>query len=195
VIVVEQTQLDPRAAAYAEEVVAAIDSTVPVLGAFVLGSAAAGGFDPATSDLDLVVVVERPLTDERPEILRRLRGLASPFRDLELVVYAAGAQPPDLELNVNQGEERAEEKPFWFVLDAALAQEHAVPVAGGRPWSDFFARIQPDRVREAMQESLAWSERQPQDDEFARLNAIRTRRYLERGEWMSKAQAREEAGQ
>ena len=193
--VTERKQLDPRAAAYAYQVVAAIDSTVPVLGAFVLGSAAAGRFDPATSDLDLVVVAERPLTADRPELLRRLRELPSPFRDLELVVYAAGAQPPNFELNVNHGQERPAAESFWFVLDAALAQDHSVPVAGGHPWSDFFAPVEPERVREAMRESLAWAERQPPEDEFARLHAIRARRYLEHGEWMSKAQAREEAGQ
>ena len=36
--------------AYAAEVVDAVDAVVPVAGAYVLGSALLGGFDPATSD-------------------------------------------------------------------------------------------------------------------------------------------------
>ena len=38
-----------------------------VLMAFAIGSALLGGFDPATSDLDLVVVVERPLEERERE--------------------------------------------------------------------------------------------------------------------------------
>ena len=44
-----------------------------------------------------------------------------------------------------------------------------------------------ERVREAARASLAWSERR--DDEFGRVNARRTRHYLEHGEWISKADA------
>jgi len=35
-----------------------------------------------------------------------------------------------------------------------------------------------------------WSEAQPAGDEFARVNAVRSRHYLETGEWLSKAEAR-----
>jgi hypothetical protein len=40
-------------------------------------------------------------------------------------------------------------------------------------------------VREAVEQSLAWSAEWP-DLEFARLNAARARHYLEHGEWLSK---------
>ena len=56
-----ETHLDERTERYAREVAAAIDSVAPVREAFALGSAAVGGFDPATSDLDLVVVVDAVL--------------------------------------------------------------------------------------------------------------------------------------
>lgn len=186
---VAHAQLHPHVEAYAAAAAHTAESLVPVLEAFVVGSAAAGGFDPATSDLDLVLVVERPLAERRGELLERLRALGSPFRDVELVVYVAGSRPPDVELNVNAGEERPDEEPFWFVLDAALAQERAVPVLARHDWNDVFEPVEPERVREAMRASLAWAERQPPRDEFARLHAARARHYLEHGEWISKEEA------
>jgi predicted nucleotidyltransferase len=183
------SKLDERTEAYAQDVTAAIDEIVPVLEAFALGSVATGSFDPATSDLDLVAVVRAPLGERRQELLRALRELEPPVRDLELVVYVDGAQPPDYELNVNEGEERVDAEPFWFVLDAALAQERAVPLLHGRAWTDFFEPVPPGRTREAMQESLAWSERQPADNRFAQAHAGRARHYLEHGEWITKKEA------
>jgi predicted nucleotidyltransferase len=52
---------------YVAEVVDAIEGIAPVARAFVVGSALVGGFDPATSDLDVVVVVERTLKQEERE--------------------------------------------------------------------------------------------------------------------------------
>jgi predicted nucleotidyltransferase len=186
-------QLHPQAAAFAGEVVAAVDAVVPVVEAFALGSAATGAFDPATSDLDLTLVVERPLGDRRAELVHRLRELEQRFRNLELVAYVTGSEPPDYELNVSHGQEQTAEESFWFVLDAALAQEHARPVLGRHEWSELFAPVATERVEAAMRESLGWAERQPPGNTFARLHAIRARRYLEDGVWMSKAEAREEA--
>jgi predicted nucleotidyltransferase len=184
------THLDRRTEAFVADVLAVIDSYVPVAEAFLLGSGAVGGFDPRTSDVDLVVVVERSPASERDALVESLAALERPVRDLELVVYVEGRQPPEFELNLNEGEERPDEEPFWFVLDAALAQEHAVPVWGRRPWSDFFAPIEAERVRKATRESLAWSARRPADDEFARVNAARARHYLEHGLWVTKEEAK-----
>lgn len=186
-------QLDPQAAVFAREVVNAIDSVVPVVEGFVLGSAALGTFDPATSDLDLTVVLVEPLGARRDELVHRVRNLRPPFRDLELVAYVAGSEPPDVELNFDHGEERSDENSFWFVLDAALGQEHALPVLGRHEWSELFDSVGPERVEAAMRESLAWAEQAPADNRFARLHAIRARHYLENGVWISKAEAREEA--
>jgi predicted nucleotidyltransferase len=187
-------QLHPQAAAFAREVVDTVDALTPVIEAFALGSAATGAFDPATSDLDLTLVVERPLGDRRAELVARLRELEQRFRNLELVAYVAGSEPPDYDLNVSHGQEQTGEERFWFVLDAALGQERGVPVLGRHEWGELFAAVERDRVEAAMRESLAWAERQPATNGFARLHAIRARRYLEDGLWLSKAEAREEAG-
>jgi predicted nucleotidyltransferase len=187
--VAERTYLDERTESFVGEVLAAIDAHVPILEAFLLGSGAAGGFDPKTSDVDLVVVVARPLGSERAALVERLAGIEPPVRSLELVLYVEKHQPPDYELNLNEGEERASEQPFWFVLDAAAAQERAVPVWGRRPWGELFTAISPERTRQAMQESLEWAEAQPAGDEFARGHAVRARHYLDRGEWITKKEA------
>jgi predicted nucleotidyltransferase len=182
--------LDVRTEAYVDEVVRAIDAQVPVVEAYLVGSGAVGGFDPRTSDVDLVVVVERPLGAHRRPLVERLLAVECPVRDLELVVYVEGVQPPDFELNVSEGEERPDEDAFWFVLDSAIAQEQAVPLRAGRPWKELFEQVSDERVREAVCESLAWSARQPTDDDFAGVNAARARHYLEHGTWISKREAR-----
>jgi Nucleotidyltransferase domain len=180
--------LDARTAAYVEDVVGAIAAYVPVAEAYLVGSGATGGFDPAKSDVDVVAVVERPLGADRRRVVDAIRSLPCPVRDLELVLYVDGAQPPTFELNLNHGEE-TEAEPFWFVLDAALAQEHAVPLRGGRRWTDVFERVEDEQIREAVRDSLGWAE--ARDDAFARVTATRSRHYLEHGEWISKLETAE----
>jgi predicted nucleotidyltransferase len=172
---------------FVAEVVDAVEAFgVPVLGAYVLGSALLGGFDPRASDLDLVVVVARRLDSfERDAVVRALDELTAPARRLELVVYAVGAKPPAYELNYPDGEG---EPPHWFVIDAAIAQEHAKPFTG-RPWGELLEPVSDDEAKQAAQESLEWSLGQPADDEFARGNAVRSRHYLEHGEWITKKEA------
>jgi hypothetical protein len=183
-----RTYLDPRTEIFVADVLAAIDSHASLLGGFVIGSGAAGGFDPGTSDVDLVVVVDGPPRD-RQALVAEVAALPSPVRYLELVVYVQGRRPGDFELNLNHGVERPDAEPFWFVLDAALAQEHAVPVWGERPWSEFFEPVGPEEIHEAMQASLVWAGRQRPEDEFARQQAARARHYLEHGEWITKKEA------
>jgi hypothetical protein len=177
--------LDARTDAYVQDVVRSIAAHVPVVEAYLVGSGAVGGFDARTSDVDLVVVVERPLDDERQRVIGAVAGLDCPVRDLELVLYVQGQEPPHFELNLNHGEATDAES-FWFVLDAALAQEQAVPLLHERPWTDVFGSISEERIREAARESLAWSEGRSGD--FARVTAARSRHYLEHGEWISKAE-------
>ena len=163
---------------------------VTVLAAYAIGSIATGDFDPERSDLDLVAVVEAPPARSAVEAIGRL---GCPFRALELVVYVDGEQPPHFALNVNADAsgafERPDEPPFWFVIDAALAQERAVAFGDDEPWSAHFAPVSEERLREALVQSIAWSEAQPVDNEFARRNAARARHYLETGEWLPKKAA------
>jgi predicted nucleotidyltransferase len=187
------SRLTPPVEAYVSRVAEAIAGLRAL---YLLGSAATGGFNPETSDLDVVAVVGRPLSEhDKRAIVHAVAELDVPVRRLELVVYAAGSQPPEFDLNLNADERGArelqDEPRHWFVIDAALAQEHAVALSGP-PWAAFFAPLEPERVRQALEQSLAWSADRP-GDEFARLNAIRARHYLDHGEWIGKREA-EEAG-
>jgi predicted nucleotidyltransferase len=161
--------------AYVAEVVEALG---PVEGVFVVGSALLGGFDPQTSDVDLVAVVNRPVD---PDLVEALDRLGSPFRKLELVVYVAGAKPPACELNYPDGEG---EPGFWLVLDAAIAQERVKPFTG-RPWRELLEPVSESETRTAAEELLRWAE--ARDDE---THAARARHYLEHGDWITKEEAR-----
>ena len=170
--------------AYAATVVDAIDAVVPAEGAYVLGSALLGGFDPERSDLDLVVVVERPPTaPEREAVVEALDRPAPPVRKLELVVYAAGAKPPAYELNYPDGDGQPA---FWFVLDAAIAQERSSPLRG-RSWRELLEPVTEAETRSAAEELVRWAEEQ--GGELGRPHALRARHYLEHGEWITKDEA------
>jgi predicted nucleotidyltransferase len=168
---------------YVAEVVGVVEASgPPVLGAYVLGSALLGGFDPSTSDVDLVVVVARPLQPvQRTALTAALDDLGSPFRKLELVVYVAGATPPAYELNYPDG---AREPAFWFVLDAAIAQERVKPFTG-RPWRELLEPVTESEARTAAEELLRWAEAKDED-----VHAARARHYLEHGDWITKEEAR-----
>jgi predicted nucleotidyltransferase len=181
---VGETYLDETAEAYRDRVVAAIGADVEVLASFVLGSGLVGGYRPGESDLDLVMVVDAPLRGEaRRAAIERIPALELPGRRLELVVYVRGHQPPDFDLNLEVDADGVREAPdeadHWFVIDAGIAQER-IPA-----WLEHFEPVPDERVREAVEQSLAWSAEWP-DLEFARLNAARARHYLEHGEWLSK---------
>jgi predicted nucleotidyltransferase len=184
---VAETYLDETAEAYRDDVVASIAAHAEVLASFVLGSGLVGGYRPGESDLDLVVVVDAPLRGEaRRAAIERIAALELPGRRLELVVYVYGDEPPDFDLNLEVDADGVREAPdeadHWFVIDAGIAQEH-IPA-----WLDWFGPVPEERVREAVEQSLAWSAEWP-DLEFARLNAARARHYLEHGEWLSKGDA------
>src|SRR5205085_11471124 len=102
-------------------------------------SAATADFDPATSDLDVVAVIDRPIaSDDRRRLVEAIARLGCPGRALELVAYVRGNQPPDFELNINADASSAAEveaPAHWFVIDAALAQERAKPFGDDGPWS------------------------------------------------------------
>ena len=122
--------------------------------------------------------------DDRARIWRALDGLPPPVRKLELVVYAAGAKPPAYELNYPDGDG---EPGFWFVLDAAIAQERSRPLRG-RPWRELLEPVTEAETRRAAEEMVRWADER--DDEFARPHGIRARHYLEHGDWMTKQEAR-----
>jgi Nucleotidyltransferase domain len=170
---------------YLDALVAALRGVVELEAVYVVGSAARGAYRHGPSDVDVVAVVAGPLAPaEKEELVARVEELDCPARGLELVVYARGAQPPGFEVNFNGGPrmerhvsfDPAEEPWHWFVIDAAIAERHAVPLVGP-PWAELFDPIAPERARAAVLAGL----KEPDE-----ANAERARRYLETGEWIPK---------
>jgi predicted nucleotidyltransferase len=175
-------------APYLDELVERIGGVVDVDAAYVLGSGATGTFDRTRSDVDVVVVVPRPLSEEEKRaIVDAVEGLRPPGRKLELVVYARGSTT--YELNLNTGElvsfDPASDPEFWFVLDRAAAEQQAVALAGP-PWDEVFEPVARDDVLDALAASLDWHEAEEPLTASSILNTSRAWQWLETGAWVSK---------
>jgi hypothetical protein len=169
-----------------------------LVGIYLAGSGALGGYVHGRSDVDVAVVVSRP--PERPkkeELVAALRHetLPCPARGLELVVYARGRPAP--ELNLNTGEhmpfhatfEPGADSPHWFVLDRAILGQRGLALTGPPP-AEAFPPPSEDEILEALATGLRWYRDRPQEPrDDAALNAVRSRAYLETGRWASKAEA------
>lgn len=184
-----------------------------LLAVYLVGSGSMGGFDSGESDVDLAVVVKRSLSlEQKRSIVRRLShgALPCPVRKLELVVYGAeavGGPSPSLrwELNLNAGATIGVEASFdpgtepghWFVLDVAMAREHARSLFGPSPQT-VFGEIERDRVLKALAASLEWHRQNDRAGVQSALNACRAWRWLEEKTWSPKplaaAWARARAG-
>jgi len=169
-----------------------------LVGVYLTGSGALGGYIHGRSDVDVAVVVRNPLAREKKEELvaaLRHEAFPCPARGLELVVYAQGRPLP--ELNLNTGERMAylatfkpgTDSPHWFVLDRAILGQRGLVLAGPPPGE---ALVPPseDEILEALATGLQWYRDRPEEPrDDAALNAVRSRAYLETGRWASKAEA------
>ena len=149
---------------------------------YLSGSAALGGYERRRSDLDVIVVVEAPLAGaQRDAIVARCShaALPCPARKLELVVYGADGA---VELNLNSGPDGTTAEPadwFWFVVDRAIAREHAVALLGP-PASVLIPAPDRARVLEALEEMVAWYARH-EPGEASEIAAARARAYAAEG--------------
>jgi hypothetical protein len=163
-----------------------------VAAAYAVGSTSYGGFEPGTSDLDVVAVLAaKPTRARLQELVHRVHGLDfAPARGLELVVYHEG----DGVLNLNTGPGMDElvafegEPAFWFTLDRAVAEQHARTLSGP-PWSELFEPVERREILAALAESIAWHEEHEPTSRNTVLNASRALTWLETGTWASKRDA------
>lgn len=171
-----------------------------LVGLAIVGSGATGDLTPH-SDIDLLAVIEHPppLPHRLGDELAALAVRACPARGMELVVYTrAQVQPPSWPqpylLNVNAGPgmprhiSTGGDPPHWFLLDLAIARDHAVPVHGPHPRQV----VGPPRtadVRDALRASLRWHDQQASGSPDAVLNTCRAWHWLETGRWTSKSEA------
>src|SRR4051794_4204481 len=158
------------------------------------GSTALGDFDPARSDVDVQAVSARRLPRTELEALAAsLSAVPCPVRGLEFVLYARD-EAPRFSLNLNTGpgmdhhegyDPEAEER-FWFVLDLAIAREHAAPLSGPHPRTILPVLARP-MLLAAHRESLVWW--RGYDLSQATIAACRAWAWAEEGCWLSKGDA------
>jgi hypothetical protein len=136
-----------------------------LVGLYVHGSLGLGDFDPASSDVDVLVATAEPLSGPALERLGRLhRGLRAqggwPAR-LEVVYLPVAAlrryDPADAERYPVGASDRdlflGRQGPTW-VLDRWVAREHGLVVRGPDP-RELIDPIGPDQLRAAVRASLA----------------------------------------
>lgn len=172
-----------------------------LLGVYLFGSAAQGAYEPGLSDLDVQAVTRHPLSlTLRQTIAARLShaALPCPAHGLELVLYPQGAvdpmtATPTFDLNLNTGGHRTQhagydpshEEAHWFVLDIALGRERGQALWGPPP-DALFAEVPRLVVLNALAQSQTWHALHDTAAPNRILNAARTWRFLDTGEWGSK---------
>ena len=176
-----------------------------LVGVYAGGSWALGDYLPGRSDLDLAVVVDRPVSKARAAaVVSRLRheSLPCPARLLELVAYLdetarSGSATADFELNVNTGarvplavqsrDSPGEVAHHWFPIDRSVLSQAGVALLGP-PAAEVFAPIPRAELLPVVADSVAWQRRHGGSGD-AVLNACRALRYANEGRWASKPAA------
>ena len=185
--------MDPSAARYVEALTAEVTAVLGerLVGSYAHGSLLLGGYLPTRSDIDVLVVVEDPLTsEEQDDLAARLseEALPCPAVGLELSVVlrsvaAAPTSRPAFELHVTTAP--ADPKvvdghghPGDLDLVLHIAVCHALGYAP-------FAEVPQSLVLGQVADELAWAaEHNP--SEYAVLNACRAWRYAVDGALVSK---------
>jgi hypothetical protein len=174
-----------------------------LIAVYAVGSLALNGYVHGPSDIDVLAVVAASLdAATREKIARRCShsALPCPARKLELVVTPVAEarsteHAPRWDLNLNTGAgiedhvgtDPSAEPEFWFVLDQALANAHAVALTGP-PASELIATPTNEAIAHAQAEAIAWfAEHEPGAGAF--ITAARTWHWHETGSFASKPEA------
>lgn len=189
--------MDREVVALAERLTEVVGEVVAVVGAYVHGSAALGGFVPGLSDVDLLFVVDGEIED--PVALGREiadAAIPCPGRGVELsvVTHAAAAsntEPWPFVVHVATGSGDARIVSGATIDgDPDLLMHSAVTLAGGgaivgpQP-AEVFGEPHRDDVLAYLADELA-SAVGGESETYAVLNACRAWQYVETGEIVSK---------
>jgi hypothetical protein len=191
--------LDEAATAYVRTLARRLEDVLgdDLVGVYLVGSAALGGYVPGRSDVDVAVAAAGPLDRAVKQTLARELSherIPCPTKGLELVVYPAGSGAFELNLNTGPGiPEHVSfdpvEEPFhWFVLDRAIGDAQAV-VVEGPPWGEALPRPSRAEVLAALDAVLEWQEGAEPGAPNSVLNACRAWRLAEEGVLSSKDDA------
>lgn len=134
-----------------------------LVGFYLSGSLALGGFDPATSDVDILVVTEQPLSDAEFAAVGALHRRVSPddnqygFPYDVIYIDRATARrfaPGQRHVKVGHGESlhRGPHRPNG-VLERWTVREHGITVAGPDP-KTLIDPISSDEIRRAIRDEL-----------------------------------------
>jgi hypothetical protein len=134
-----------------------------LVGVYLGGSLALGDFDPGTSDVDILVVTERPLWDAEYGAISALHELIPADGNRYEVPYDVAYieratlrrfAPGQTHVKIGHGEplHRAEHRPNW-VLERWTVREHGITVLGPDP-KTLIDPIAPAEIREAVREEL-----------------------------------------
>ena len=132
-------------------------------GAYLCGSLALGGYDPETSDIDILVVTERVLTDDEMAALGAVHAESPPgytVAGLDYEVYYIDRatirrfEPGQRHVKIEPGELLycTEHRPGW-VIERWVVREHGVTLLGPDPKS-LIDPVSPDDLRWAAGEEL-----------------------------------------
>jgi hypothetical protein len=179
-----------------------------LIAAYAGGSVALDAYVPGVSDVDVALVCEEAVDEDRQRGLvsmLRHEALPCPARGLELVVYRravtqAGTPEPAFELELNTGramtfratyavaDRPAADGRFWYALDRSILHQSGHVVCGAAP-AKMFAEPSPADLRTLLIEALEWWLAQPAPGSDAVLGACRALVKFRTGAWVSKAEA------
>jgi hypothetical protein len=179
-----------------------------LVAAYAGGSVALDAYVPGVSDVDVALVCEEAVDEDRKGALvsmLRHEALPCPARGLELVLYRravtqAGTPDPGFELELNTGramtfraayavaDRPAADGRFWYALDRSLLRQSGWVVVGPPP-AEMFAEPSPSDLRTLLIEALEWWLARPVPGADAVLGACRALVKHRTGAWVSKAEA------
>ena len=183
--------LPAELAPYLDELVHVLREHAPLEAVYLHGSGATGAYEHGRSDVDVIAVTGRSLSiEERRALADAVEAVPVPARKLELVVYPRGSDRWELNLNTGEhvGLDPDAEPSFWFVLDRAAAEQHAVALVGPS-WRELFEPEQRDAIEAALDEVLEFDDWP--DPRGRELAAARARAWRDTGRWVTKREAEE----
>ncbi len=170
-----------------------------LVGTYLHGSAVLGGFNPARSDLDVLVVVDDPVAaDTRRAFVERVSEstLPCPAAGLELsVVRLSAAQHPApstaYELHINTHDNKVVEDNGRgdpdLILHFLICRQHGRLLGAGRRASSVFAPLPTPMVLDQFRNELEWAMKDPDvPSRYLVLNAARNWYFIETGHVISK---------
>jgi hypothetical protein len=187
---VPPAQVDHFGRVIAERLTACLSDNL--IGVYFVGSVALGGYIQGESDLDIIAVCERRLTQiERFEVAETIADSASrcPTRGLEFTLYRRemvehATADAGFEVNANGGPRMdrltrvsPEGQPgFWYALDRAIAHRYGIAITGP-PSATVFADLPREMLLEAMKSSMRWHRTHEHATLYSVLNAARAWRF------------------